>query len=166
MRIALLAAVVALLIPVVAFGQQRSACLEAVPPGVLLNICEHYRGMAPLPEPALYFRLYKDGRAEFETRMDENDLIRKELKVKAEDVSELKRLGAMDDVQKALAKYPTFRLAYDSTQELIITVYGETSQKRITLENFAAGDRENKEHYPASLIALMKRVEELARALR
>lgn len=162
MRIAFLATLFLLIVPAAVPAQQRSACEQDVPPGVLLNICEHWRGMPPLPQPRLYFRLYKDGRAEIETRKTSNELTKKELRIKEDAVREIKRLGARKDVQKASAAYPSFLPAYDSTYELIINVYGETGQKQIILENFVPGEGENKRHYPASLLLLMERVEELS----
>lgn len=164
MRIVFLAILAAFIVPVLASAQQRdsaSACLTDVPPGVLLNICEHWSGMPPLPQPRLYLRVYKDGRGEYETNKTWNVLIKEEFKVKEEDIRELERLSATDGVQKALESYPTYRLAYDSTREIIVDIYGESSQKRIVLENFFAADRENKKHYPASLISLMEKVEEI-----
>ena len=53
------------LLPLAAHAQ-KSVCLNETPRGVLLNICRHERGMAPMPQPKLYLRIYKDGRAEYE----------------------------------------------------------------------------------------------------
>ena len=89
MRIAFLATLVAFMVPVIASAQQRgstSACLKDVPPGVLLNVCEHEHGMAPIPQPRLNLRMYKDGRGEYETNKTWNALIKKQFRVKEEDI--------------------------------------------------------------------------------
>ena len=164
MRVRFLVILVVLIVPVIASAQQRgvtSACLKDVPPGVLLNICEHGRGMVPMPQPRLYLRVYNDGRGEYETSKTWNVLTKKELRVKEEDIRELERLGATEGVQKALERYPAYHPGDDSSRELTVDIYGETGQKRIVLQNFFAADRENKKHYPRSLTSLMEKVEEI-----
>lgn len=164
MRIVFLATLVALVVPTIAGGQQRgssSACLTDVPSGVLLNICEDERGMAPIPQPRLYLRIYKDGHGEYEQNKTWNTLTKHAFKINKEDVREIERLGATEGVQKALDSYPAYNLGIDSSKETTVDIYAETSRKRIILINFFAADRENKKHYPASLISLMEKIEEI-----
>jgi len=164
MRTAFLATLVAVIVPVVASAQQRgsaSACLQDVPSGVLVNICEHEYGMAPIPQPRLKVRIFKDGRGEYEENKTWNALIKKVFRVKAEDIREIERLSATEGVQKALEIYPAYNIGADSSSEITVDIYGETGQKRIILANFFAADRENKKHYPASLISLMEKVDEI-----
>jgi hypothetical protein len=164
MRILFLAALVAFIVPFIASAQQRgstSVCLKDVPPGVLLNICEHEYGMAPTSQPRLYLRVYKDGRGEYEENKTWNLLTKKAFRAKGEDVREVERLGATEGIQKALERYPVYNFGDDSSTETTIDIFGETGRKRIILTNFFAADRENKKHYPASLISLMEKIEEI-----
>jgi hypothetical protein len=164
MRIGFLATLVVFLVAANIFAQQpddASVCLEEVPSGVLLNICGNERGMAPLPQPRLYLRIYKDGRGEYEKNTTWNVLTRKEFKVKDENLREIERLIAIEGVQKAAGAYPAYRTGTDSSRELTVSTYSERGSKRIVLTNFHAADRDNKKHYPASLISLMEKVEEV-----
>jgi len=135
MRIVFLATVIGLILPVITFAQQRvtSACLRDVPPGVLLNICQHEFGMAAIPTPRLYLRIYKNGRGEYEENKTWNTLIKKVFRPKAEDIREIERLGATEGVQKALERYPVYRQGDDSSSEITVDIYGETSRKRIII---------------------------------
>lgn len=153
-----------LLVPAIAYSQRKpssSVCLKDLPAGVILNICTHERGMAPMPQPRLYLRVYTDGRAEFERHSSWDDLIKKEFRIEAEDVAEIVRLGNTEDFQAALEEYPAYNHGTDSSMKLTLDFYGTKSAKRIVFNNFYAADRKNKEHYPASFIALMERVEEM-----
>ena len=159
----LIALAVALL-PVSLRAQQTantSVCLRETPPGVLLNICQNERGMAPMPQPRLYLRIYKDGRGEYEVNRSWNALAKKRFTINNEDLSELASLAATASVEKTPERYPVYRMGDDSTQEWTIDIYSDAVQKRIILTNFFSTDRENKEHYPASLILLMEKVEEI-----
>ena len=152
MRTAFLATLVAFIVPVIVSAQPRgsaSVCLKDLPPGVLLNICGHEHGMAPIPQPRLHVRIYKDGRGEYEENKTWNLLVKKQFRIKEENVREIERLGATEGVQKALERYPAYNVGADSWSEITVDVYGETGQKRIILAKFFAADRENKKHYPA-----------------
>src|SRR6476620_11841988 len=99
--ISLIALAVAFL-PVSLRAQQptnTSVCLRETPPGVLLNICQHARGMVTMPQPTLYLRDYADGRGEYETSNSRDVLVIKEFRINEEDMSELAKLGATEGVQ-------------------------------------------------------------------
>src|ERR1043165_1570080 len=84
-----LIALAAAFLPVSVTAQQptnTSVCLRDTPPGVLLNICQHERGMAPMPQPRLYLRIYKDGRGEYEVNRIWNVLVKKRFTINAEDL--------------------------------------------------------------------------------
>ncbi len=163
MRFISLLALAAAFLPVPVRAQQSantSGCLKDTPPGVLLNICQHERGMTPLPQPRLYLRIYKDGRVEYETNRSWNTLVKKKYTISVEDLGEIASLGAAEGVQKAPERYPVYNQGDDSSSELTIDIYAATGRKRFILTNFFAADRENKKHYPAALISLMEKVEE------
>jgi hypothetical protein len=164
MKFIFLTALAAAFLPVSLSGQQSantSVCLSATPPGVLLNICQHARGMVTMPQPTLYLRVYKDGRSEYETNNSENVLVKKEFRISEEDIREIAELGAAEGVQTALERYPTYNHGIDSSREITVDVYAEAGRKRIILTNFFAADRENNKHYPASLISLVQKAEEI-----
>ena len=161
--ITLIAAAIAFL-PISLSGQQSastSVCLSGTPSGVLLNICQHARGMVTGPQPTLYLRVYQDGRGEYETNNSENVLVKKEFRINEADLREIARLSAAQGVQTALEKYPGYNHGIDSSRELTLDIFSNTHHKSIILINFYAADRENKKHYPASLISLMEKVEQL-----
>jgi len=142
-------------------GPNTSACLKDVPAGVVLNICTHERGMAPIPQPRLYLRIYTDGRAEYEASKGWDGLVQKEVRVNAEELEEIVRLGNTDDFQSALGEHPAYNHGIDSSKKITLDFYGTKGTKRIVFHNFYAADRANKKHYPAEFIALMERVEEI-----
>jgi hypothetical protein len=163
MKFFFLIALAAAFLPVSLRAQQTentSVCLRDTPPGVLLNICQHERGMAPLPQPRLYLRIYKDGRGEYEINSSWDALVKNEFTVYDEDLRELASLAAAASVENTPERYPVYHRGDDSSQERTVDIYADTGKKRIILTNFFAADRENKTHYPASLIALMEKVEE------
>jgi hypothetical protein len=164
MKFISLIALLAAFLPVSVRAQQSantSVCLKDTPPGVLLNICQHARGMVQMPQPWLYLRIYQDGRVEYEANKSEDVLVLKEFRINEADVSEIARLGLAEGVQKALERYPAYKHGIDSSLETTIEIYTEAGQKRIILTNFFAADRENKTHYPAALISLMQKMEEI-----
>ena len=164
MKFIFLTALAAAFLPVSLSGQQSantSVCLSATPPGVLLNICQHPRGMVTMPQPTLYLHVYKDGRSEYEANNSENVLVKKEFRINEEDIREIAELGAAEGVQTALERYPTYNHGIDSSREITVDIYAEAGRKRIILTNFFAADRENNKHYPASLISLMQKAEEI-----
>jgi hypothetical protein len=164
MKFIFLIALAAALLPVSLRAQQpanTSVCLRETPPGVLLNICQHARGMVTPPQPTLYLRVYMDGRAEYEASTSGDVLVIKEFRINEEDMNEIAKRGATEGVQKALEKYPAYNQGIDSSREITVEIYTEAGRKRISLTNFFAADRENKNHYPASLISLIEKAEEL-----
>src|SRR5882672_1469741 len=105
MRISLVSLLI-LAFPVLAGAQQaKSMCTEPTKPSVaedeiVLTVCNHTYGMAPLVQPRLYFRLHKSGRGEFEVEPESNGssavsnrLVTKEFKIDASEVAEIIKLG-------------------------------------------------------------------------
>jgi hypothetical protein len=132
MKFISLIALAAAFLPVSVRAQQSantSVCLRDTPPGVLLNICQHERGMAPMPQPRLYLRIYKDGRGDYETNTFADVLVKKEFRVNEEDISEIARLGAARGVQKALERYPEYNHGDDSSRELTVDIYAKPVKK-------------------------------------
>lgn len=151
-------------VPVFTAGQRRpnpTECLKDVPAGVVLNICTHERGMAPIPQPQLYLRIYADGRGEYETNKSWDQLVKKEVRVKAEELQEIMRLGEAYDFQSAADEYPAYNHGIDSSEKITLDFNGAKGAKRIVFHNFYAEDRKNKEHYPASFISFMEIVERI-----
>src|SRR5262245_18030616 len=108
-------------LPVSLQAQQEanpSVCLRDTPPGVLLNLCEHERGMAPIPQPRLYLRVYKDGRGEYETSKSWNTLVKKSFTINDEDIRALTNLCAAASVEKTPVRYPAYNQGEDSSQEM------------------------------------------------
>lgn len=163
MRSVLLTIFAILVLPVFADAQRKpgaSGCLGGVPAGVVLKICTHEHGMAPIPQPRLYLRVYVDGRAEYEVNRSSGSLVKKEFRLTPDELAEITRLGGAEDFQKAQANYPSYRQGTDSWRETTVNFYDKSVAKKIVLLNFSAQDRENAENYPRSLFALMVRAEE------
>ena len=142
-------------------GPNTSACLKDVPAGIVLNICTNERGMAPIPQPRLYLRIYTDGHAEYEASKGWDDLVKKEFRIGAEELQEIVRLGNTENFQSAKEEYPAYNHGTDSSTKITLDFYGKTGTKRIVFLNFYAADRKNKEHYPSDFIALMEVAEEI-----
>jgi len=132
----------------------------------VLTVCNYEHGMAPPLQPRLYFRLHKSGRIEYEidpgnspeVNMEKWKLKIKEAKVTANDVDEIIRLGQMEDFQMASSSYPAYQMWDDSSMESTLTFKYEGREKRIVVKNFSLVGEQKKAFYPASLLALLKKV--------
>jgi hypothetical protein len=142
-----------LLAPAIAIAQR--VCKQP-PDDAILTICERESGMAPLPQPQLVLRVYRDGRAEYETLGGGDGLNLKKIKITDKELNDMLALGRAADFQNAKDAYPAFEHRDDSSSLITVTFKDEGKQKRRTLANFYVGNPENKLHYPKSLIALMK----------
>lgn len=173
---ALFAALLVFALPALAVSQRgEPACAEAVRDDsassdeVILNICNYGTGMVPLPRALLHLRLYQSGRVEYEVRpgydpqVGEGNrrLLLKKTKVSAEDVAEIIRLGEQPDFQAAQSEYPVFRIWTDSGLKTTIVFRYKGREKKILVKNYRAGDEQNGSHYPASLISLLQKADEL-----
>jgi len=176
MKIIYLAAVMIFLFPpvVVAQRENNSVCVgldenPAAPEETILTVCEHTRGMAAIPQPRLDFRLYKNGRAELETnppynssnRKKNHTLVTRKMQVDAATVEEITRLVGQTDFQNARAEYPRVRIWTDSSLKTSIYFRSPDGKKKIVLNNFSAWDKDNKKVYPASLVAVLEKIDEL-----
>ena len=136
---------------------------------IILTICNHTGGMAPIPQPRMHFRLYKDGRAEFETNppYSERDkeknhtLVTKKIKVDAKTIAEIVSLVEQKDFQNAKNEYPRFQIWTDSSLKTSIYFRAENVEKKIVLNNFSLFDEAHKKEYPPSLFALLQKIEEI-----
>jgi len=137
--------------------------------GVILTVCNYAGGMAPIPRLRLHFRLYKDGRAEFETNppygernMEKNfTLVTKKIKVDAKTVAEIVSLIEQKDFQNAKNEYPRFRIWTDSSLKTSIYFRAKDAEKKIVLNNLSLEDEKSQKEYPPSLFALLQKIEEL-----
>jgi hypothetical protein len=141
----------------------NSVCLNAekVTERAILTICNKHTGMAPTPGVRLYLRVYADGSAEYETNSGSDPLVMRKIKVDPANLAEIKRLVAEADLQSADADYPRFRMWTDSGLQTTITARSGDKMKKIFMRNYTAGDKENLQHYPGSLVALMTLTGEL-----
>jgi hypothetical protein len=169
-----LTALLIFLLPVLALSQQsRSICTqeEVASSGdeIVLTVCNHERGMAPLLQPRLYFRLHRSGRIEYEVMSSsesESDienpkLSMKEAKITAGDVDEIIRLGQMEDFQAAAPTYPAYQMWDDSSMESALVFKYQGREKRIVVKNFSLYGDQHNGNYPASLLAMLRKVWEL-----
>ncbi len=158
-----------LTLPVFAQRKEASVCanqsVNTKP--VVLNICNYTKGMSWLPRLRLYLRVYADGSAEYEENTPwkeggaNNTLVKHKFKINAERLEEIVKLGQRPDFQSAKADYPIFQIWTDSGLETTITFSGKDGDKKILVRNYSSHDKKNDEHYPASLLALLRLAEEL-----
>ncbi len=157
---------------------RESVCLEQQPAAdasdpVVLNICNHTHGMAATPQPRLYFRLHQSGLVEYEVNPGYREgagdanfvLLKKKIKVRAEDVAEVIRLCEQQDFQGARNEYPAFQIWTDSSLQTTIVFTHNGREKKIVVNNYSETDQRNSSYYPASLIALLKKIEELRKSM-
>jgi hypothetical protein len=127
----------------------------------ILTICSHESGMAPLIQPRLYLRLLTNGRMEFETENNSGSLSMIAINLEIKDAETIGKLVRQTDFLNAAAEYPVFQKWTDSSLKLTITVKADGREKQVVVNNFTASDIENKENYPASLLALLEKIAEL-----
>lgn len=155
-------------------GKKSSVCAgsskdSSALKNVILTVCGHESGMAPLIQPRLYLRLFSDGRAEYETTTEYDEpagdasdgLLLQEMNVDKQDVEAIGKFVRQSDFLNSNAEYPIFQRWTDSSLKLIIIVSTEGREKRIVVNNFTDSDKDNKSHYPASLLALLEKKSEL-----
>ena len=126
---------------------------------IVVTICSHESGMAPLIQPRLYLRLFKDGRMQFETDNNSGSLSLLEMNVNTQDVEAIAKLVRQPDFLTSNAEYPIFQIWTDSSLKLTISV--KSQEKQIIVNNFTDSDQDNKKHYPPSLLALLEKISEL-----
>src|SRR5947199_683977 len=168
-----LAALLIFLLPVLTLSQQSksaSVCTQTEAATsddeIVLTVCNYTHGMAPPLQPRLYFRLHKSGRIEYEVDAGNSPEVSfenwklkiKEAKVTANDVDEIIHLGQMEDFQAAAPSYPAYQMWDDSSMESTLVFKYEGREKRIVVNNFSIHDEQNAAHYPASLLAMLKKV--------
>ncbi len=169
-----LAALLIFLLPALGLSQQsKSVCTQkevaSADDEIVLTVCNHERGMAPPLQPRLYFRLHRSGRIEYEVdagarsgiSFENQRLSIKEAWVTAHDVDEIIGLGQAEDFQTAAPVFPVFQPWDDSSLESTLVFKYGGREKRIVVNNFSTYDKQNAAHYPASLLALLKKVWEL-----
>lgn len=176
MKIIYLTAFLIFTFPAVVAAQieSNSVCVrldktQATSADIILTVCQHNFGMAPIPQPRLHFRLYKDGRAEFEANPQPDarskdksfKLVTRKFKVDAKTVAELVKLIGQKDFQNAKATYPRFRIWTDSSLKTTVYFRSKDGAKQVLLNNFSTMDEPNRREYPPSLFALMQKIEEL-----
>lgn len=175
MRYLFKAALLMMLLPFLAGAQQSESVCAVTQPNtatadeIILTVCHHTKGMAPVPQPRLYFRLHRSGRIEYEvnpeydyaTGIVDYRLLLKEAKIDARDVDEIIRLGQAADFQSAAAVYPRYQMWTDSSLEAALTFTFEGRLKKVLVNNFSVQDTLNKTHYPPSLLAMLQKVHDL-----
>lgn len=171
-----LAAILVFALPALAVSQRSEpTCSELTPQAsdsaerVILNICNYGTGMVALPRARLHFRLYQSGLVEYEVRprydaqagAANQRLLLKKARVSAEDVAEIIRLGEQADFQAAKSEYPVFRIWTDSGLKTTIVFTHKGREKKIVVKNYRADDSQNSSRYPASLIRMLAKADEL-----
>jgi hypothetical protein len=163
-------AILFFLLSVPALAQLPSSiCSKPVDPEALLTICNDEHGMASLMQPQLYMRVYADGRAEYEKEVKSKGtesgwaLKINKLKLRPEDINEIRRLAGSADFKAAKPDYRAYELRNDSSLHTTITYRDEPhsdateTAKTIKVTNYRTGLRpEAAAHYPSSFNALME----------
>lgn len=155
-----------------AYAQEsNSVCRDgiAVPKDLVLSICTNERGMAPIPQPQLYLRVYADGAGEYEvgTPMPKNrssaypGLTKKQFQLRPGELQAILALGRADDFQRADGEYPRIRVWDDSSLITTITLIQSAGSKTIIVNNYTPDETDNSEHYPVSFVKLMQLAQDL-----
>jgi hypothetical protein len=161
MKIGLITFLLSAAFAAAAQSNQKSRFCPAsdLPPDILLTICTHERGMAPLIQPRLNFRVKTNGEAEYEVA-DRNGLITKSTTLSRIEMQSLKRNLAMPELLEAADDYPAVKPFTDSSMETRLSLRIEGRQKHIVLRNFLLWDREVIARYPAGIVLLMQAIEQ------
>lgn len=155
------------LLSITVFAQRKetSVCAEgsATAKPAVLTICNFGKGMTGLPRLRLYLRVYADGTAEYEENGSNFTLVKHKLKVSAERVAQIVKLGTAADFQSAKTDYPVFQIWTDSGLETTVTFRDKEREKKIVVRNYRASDKDNGDdkNYPASLVALLRLTDEI-----
>ena len=170
-----LISLVILAIPAIVTAQRKpllSVCSGEGSPanGAVLTICITEQGMRSGAQPQLMLRLFADRQAEYELSPADEDsaaestsLTKKQFSVKAGALTEILRLGRSSDFQRAKSSYSSLIHKTDSSSRTTIEFTDHGRTKRITLSNFYGKRPANKGYYPASVLRMMEKAEEIRR---
>ena len=130
----------------------------------ILEIIDQYVGMWPFAGRYIHFRLFEDGRSEYE-KLAKSDAepkwkaVKYEAKLSAKDVLDFVELAESREFLQARASYPERWSGIDATHMITIS-YNRAAQKRvIKLVNYGPRTTPRGSDYPEILEKLMKKVE-------
>lgn len=136
---------------------------------VVLDITRQGSGLIFPASKQVYFRLYRDGRLEFEVppkfdpeaKQPSFELVKRETKIKTREVDELISLAEQSNLFAASSSYPALEKEIDAVMVTTISyVYGDR-KKQIVITNYRPGHPQADTYYPSSLKKLLSRVVEL-----
>lgn len=122
---------------------------------ILVTVCTHERGMAPLGQPRMFLQVRESGVAEFEVD-GPGGLVVKEIQLPDKELKFIKSIIDLPDIVTAKAEYPLYRRFTDSSMETRITLPTRSGVRTILLRNFSVDDPNNSTHYPSAIILLLK----------
>ena len=155
------------LLSVAAIAQrtETSVCVKdsAGAKPAVLTICNFATGMSGMPRLRLYLRVYADGTGQYEENDGIDKLALHTLKVSAEQLAEIKRLGETRDFQAAKADYPVFHMWTDSGLETTIIFRGQNGEKKTMVRDYRPSDKvsDDDKNYPASVVAMLRLADDL-----
>jgi hypothetical protein len=149
-------------------GSRADTTQTAPANGVLLEIFREGRGMLPYRGRWLYFRLYQNGRAEYEklaTSQDDHQMrpIKQEMQLSTQQRQRIIELINARDFLNAEEHYKELWHGVDTVFITKISSNTVGSNKQITLVNF---DIEARGYYPEAVVTLMRVIEELLKTNR
>jgi hypothetical protein len=172
----ILIAVFLFALPLVALAQitENSVCVDpqkqdAKAKPVVLQICRRGKGMTALPQYRLFLQVYADGSAEFEENppfkegADKTNytLVKYKLKIAADKVKQIIKLGTAKDFQDAAADYAALRMWTDSGLDTTVVFRNNGKDKKVVVHNFSATELANDEYYPPSLVGVLLLAEKI-----
>ena len=146
----------------VAHAQNRQA-------QVILEITRKGAGLTFPLKKQVYFRLYEDGRLEYETppvfdpeaERASFDLVMNETWLEPAIVTELLRIADQPDFLAAPDSFKPLHTWADAAMVTALVYKHENKEKRIVITNYNPKHKEARKFYPASLQKLLQRVVEL-----
>jgi hypothetical protein len=136
---------------------------------VVLEITRKGAGMTFPLKKQVYFRLYEDGRLEYETppvfspeaERASFDLVMNQTRLEPAFVTELIRIAEQPDFLDAPSNFRPFHTWIDAAMLTTLVYKRENKEKRIVITNYNPKHEEAGKFYPASLQRLLQRVVEL-----
>lgn len=136
---------------------------------VVLEITRKGTGLTFPLKRQVYFRMYEDGRLEYETppvfdpeaKGPSFDLVMNQTRLGPTVVAELIRIAEQPDFLDAPDDFKPLRTWIDAVMVTTLIYRHENKEKRIAITNYNPKHKEARKVYPASLLKLLQRVVEL-----
>ena len=125
---------------------------------VVLEVLVSGKGMVwPTMNAQVFFRLFEDGRVEYESRT-KNRVVRKKAKLKRQEFAEIIQLAETSDFINSSERFRALQTLGDASLTTTIAYRHKDIIKRIEIINYQQANPEARSFYPLAVMKLLDKV--------